>query len=166
MYRSAVCKYCQNHESMNSTIQISANVAEELNKSNENTCRNGRYSKHKSNIRRVKWENKVLLGHFIRSMDRQLIGGENTLLWLSRGELKGGNKSEVIAAQDQALQTKYHATKALQTERDSKCRLCKQFDDTVEHNIPACPVLTKEQHIKRHDRVVLKYTVTCARKYG
>jgi hypothetical protein len=28
------------------------------------------------------------------------------------------------------LQTKYHATKTLQTETDNKCRLCKQFDET------------------------------------
>jgi hypothetical protein len=54
-------------------------------------------------------------------------------LWLSRGELKADTESEIIAAQDQALQTKYHTTKILQTETDSKCRLCQQFDETVEH---------------------------------
>ena len=68
-------------------------------------------------------------------MDRQLTGGEDTLLWLSRGDLKGETDSEIIAAQDQALQTKYHATKILQTETDSKCRLCQQSDETLEHII-------------------------------
>jgi hypothetical protein len=29
----------------------------------------------------------------------------------------------------------------------------KQFDETVEHIISACPVLAKEQYIKRCDRV-------------
>jgi hypothetical protein len=70
-----------------------------------------------------------------------------------RGDLKGETESEIIAAQDQALQTKYLATKILQTERDNKCRLCKQFDETVEHIISACPVLAKEQCMKRRDRV-------------
>ena len=60
--------------------------------------------------------------------DGQLISEEDTFLWLSRRDLKGETKSEIIAAQDQALQTKYLATKILQTETDSKCRLCKQFD--------------------------------------
>jgi len=58
-----------------------------------------------------------------------------------------------VAAQDQALQTKYYATKILKTETDSKCRLCQQFDETMDHIISACPILAKEEYIKRHDRV-------------
>ena len=38
----------------------------------------------------------------------------------SRGDLNGETKSKIMAAQDQALQTKYHATKILQTETDCK----------------------------------------------
>jgi len=44
------------------------------------------------------------------------------LLWLLGGNLKGETGSEIIAAQDQGLQTKYHATRILQTETESKCR--------------------------------------------
>jgi hypothetical protein len=66
-------------------------------------------------------------------MDRQIISEEDTLLWLSRGALKADTESEVIAAQDQALQTKYLLTKILQTETDSRCSLCKKVYETVEH---------------------------------
>jgi hypothetical protein len=79
----------------------------------------------------------------LKILDRQLIS-----IWLSSGDLKRETDSEIIAAQDQALQTKYHATEKLQTET-----IAKQFDETVEHIILACPVLAKEQYIKRHDRV-------------
>jgi hypothetical protein len=41
----------------------------------------------------------------------------------------------------------------MSTETDSKCRLCLQFDETIDHIISACPILTKEQYTKRHDRV-------------
>jgi hypothetical protein len=58
-----------------------------------------------------------------------------------------------VAAQDQALQTKYHATKILQTEKDSKCRLCHPFEERVDHIMSACPVLAKEQYLKQHGRV-------------
>jgi len=47
-------------------------------------------------------------------MDRQLIGGEDMLIWLSKGDLKGEAASEIIAAQNQALQTRCHATHILQ----------------------------------------------------
>jgi len=100
-----------------------------------------------------KWKNKVMHGQCIRNTDRQLIGEEDTFLWLSKGDLKAETESEIVAAQDQALQTEYYATKILNTESDSKCRLCQQFDETIDRTISACPVLAKEQYIKRHDRV-------------
>ena len=100
-----------------------------------------------------KWKNNVIHGQYIRNIDRQLISEEDTFLWLSKGDLKAENESEIVAAQDQALQTKYYATKILNTGTDSKCRLCQQFDETIDNIISACPVLTKEQYIKRHDSV-------------
>jgi len=90
---------------------------------------------------------------YIRNTDRQLISEGDTFLWLSKGDLKAETESEIVAAQDRALQTKYYATKILNTETDSKCRLCQQFGKTIDHIISACPILAKEQYIKRHDRV-------------
>jgi len=52
-------------------------------------------------------------------VDRQFIGGEDTL----RGDREGETGSEIIAAQDQTLQTKYHSAKILQTETENKCRI-------------------------------------------
>ena len=76
-------------------------------------------------------------GQYIRNIDRQLISEEDTFLWLSKGDLKADTESEIVAVQDQALQTKYYAAKILNTERDSKCRLCQQFDETIDHIISA-----------------------------
>jgi len=39
------------------------------------------------------------------------------------GRFKGETGSGITAAQYQALQTEYHATKILHTETESKCRL-------------------------------------------
>ena len=58
-----------------------------------------------------KWESKVMHGQYIRNMDRQLISEEDTFLWLSKGDLKAETGSEIVAAQDQALQTKYYKKK-------------------------------------------------------
>ena len=92
-------------------------------------------------------------GQYIWNIDRELISEEDTFLWLSNGDLKAETESEIVAAQDQALKTKYYATKILDTETDSKCRLCQQFDETTDHIMSACPILVKEQYIKRHDGV-------------
>ena len=104
-------------------------------------------------VLKEKWKNKVIHGQYIRNIDRQLIKEEDTFLWLSKGDLKAETESEIVVAQDEALQTKYSATKILSTETDSKCRLYQQFDETIDHIITACPTLAKEQYTKRHDRV-------------
>jgi hypothetical protein len=76
-------------------------------------------------------------GQYIRSIDKHLISEEDTFLRLSKGDLKAGTESEIVAAQDQALHTKRQQS-----------RLCHQFEETVDHIMSACPILAKEQHIK------------------
>ena len=76
---------------------------------------------------------------------RQFISEEDTLLWLSRGDLKAETGSETLAGQNQALQTKYYITKILHTETDI---------------ISPCPLLANEQYTKRHTECVLNYTST------
>jgi hypothetical protein len=45
------------------------------------------------------------------------------LIWVLRGDLKGETGSLIKGTQNEALQTKQHATKILQTEREGKYRL-------------------------------------------
>jgi hypothetical protein len=151
----------KSHESsqpnMYSTIKVASKVAEELNQSNEksDTKKEGipnTKAKLEESLEK-KWDSIVMHVHYIRNMDRQLTGEADTILWLSRG--------------DQALRTKYRATKILQTQTanaDSVSNLM-----SFEHIISACPILAEEQYIKRHGRVcvcVLNYTLTCVRKKG
>jgi hypothetical protein len=116
---------------VNSAIKITANISEELNKSNEN-----------SDTKRVG------IQHTTASIGRQLIIEEDPFLWLPTDDLKGETESKIISAQDQALETKYLATKILQTDTVSKCGLCEQFDVTTKHIISVCRMLAKERYIK------------------
>jgi len=151
----------KSHEStqpnMNSIIKTAAKITEELIQPNEKSDAKQDGIQH-TKARLVeslkkKRKNKVIYEQYIRNIDRQLISEEDTFLWLSKGDLKAETESEIVAAQDQALKTKYHVTKILSTETDSKCRLCQKFDETIDHTISACPILAKERYIKRHDRV-------------
>jgi hypothetical protein len=69
-------------------------------------------------------EKQTVHGEYIRNIDRELISEEDTFLWLSKGEVKAETESEVVARQDQTLQTKYHAKKIMNKETDCKCKLC------------------------------------------
>jgi len=142
---------------MNSVIKTAAKITEELSQPNEKSDAKQDGIQHtKARLEeslKKQWKNKLMHGQYIINIDRQLISEEDTFIWLSREGLKAETESEIVAAQDQALQTKYYATKILNTETDSKCRLFQQFDETIDHIISACPILAKEQYIKRHDRV-------------
>jgi hypothetical protein len=87
---------------MNSTNQTAAKFKEELNQSTENKeTKKQRHSTHENKLGETlkkKWESKVLDGQYIRSVDRQLIGGETCCSGCGVGDLKGENESEIIAA--------------------------------------------------------------------
>jgi len=107
-----------------------------------------------------------MCGKYVRNTDRQLITEEDTFLWLSKRDLKAETESEIVAAQDQALQTKYYATKILNTETDGKSRLCQQFYEAIDHIISAFPTMAKEQDLKRHDRVCAQLHYNICKKTG
>jgi hypothetical protein len=137
---------------MNSTVRTAAKVTDELSQSNEkNDMKQGGIQNTKARLAeslKEKRENKVMHGQYIRSIDKQLISEEDTFLWLSKGDLKAETEREIVAAQDQALQTKYRATEILHKETDSDCRLCHQLEQTADRIVSACPILAKEQYIK------------------
>jgi hypothetical protein len=157
----------KNHETtqpnMNLIIKLAAKITEDLSQLNgKNDAKQDGIQHTKAKLGEVlkkKWKNKAMHGQYILNIDRQLVSEEDTFLWLTKGDLKAEIESEILAAQDQALQMECYATEILNTETDSKCRLYQQFDET-------CLILAKEQYIKRHDRVSHSYTSTYARKEG
>jgi len=100
---------------MNSLIKTAAKITEELNQSNEKSDpKQDGMQLTKARLGeslKKKWKNKVMHGQCIRNIDRQLIGEEDTFLWLSKGDLKAETESEIVAAQGLALQKKYYGQK-------------------------------------------------------
>ena len=47
-----------------------------------------------------------------------------------------------------------------------RTRLCQKFDETIDHIISACPVLAKEQYIKRHDTVCAQIHFNICKETG
>jgi hypothetical protein len=55
-----------------------------------------------------------------------------------------------MAAQDQAISTNYFKKKILKQDIEIRCRMCKQYEETIYHLISGCSTLAKNEYIIRH----------------
>ena len=98
----------KNHEStqpnMNSVLKLATKIIEELRLPHVKSDGTQHTKARLREVLKEKWKNKVMHGQYIRNSDRQLISEEDTFLWLSKGDLRAETESEIVAAQDQALQ--------------------------------------------------------------
>ena len=85
-----------------------------------------------------RWQGKRMHGQFPRNLDKKLVDIEQSYRWLKSGDIKGETESTIVAAQDQAVSTNYFKNKILKQEIESKCRLCKQHEETIDHLTYCC----------------------------
>jgi hypothetical protein len=86
-------------------------------------------------------------------LDEGLTDKEQSYRWLKFGNIKGETESTIMAAQDQVISTNYFRTKILKREIESRCRICKEYEEIIDHLISGCPTLVKNECIIRHDEV-------------
>jgi cell division protein FtsL len=67
------------------------------------------------------------------------------IISLKYDDIKGETESTIVAAQDQAISTNSFKNKTLKKEIESKCRLCKQHEETIDHLTSGCPILAKNE---------------------
>jgi len=90
-----------------------------------------------------RWHGKRMHGQLPRSLDEKLVDVEQSHRWLKSGDVKGETESTKVEAQDQAIGTNYFKNNILKEEIESKCRLCKQHEETTNHLTSGCPILAK-----------------------
>ena len=56
-----------------------------------------------------------------------------------------------MAAQDQAINTRNYQKVICGQQVESKCRMCSQHEETVDHIVSGCEVLAKTEYISRHN---------------
>ena len=66
---------------------------------------------------------------------------------LRKGNLKRENESLLIAAQNNAIMTNHIKS----TQQNSKCRLCGDRNETINHVIIQCSKLAQKENKRRHD---------------
>jgi len=88
-----------------------------------------------------------------RKLDEKLVDIEQSYRWLKYGDIKGESVSTIVITQDQAISTNYFKNKILKEEIESKCRLFKQHEGTINHLTLGCLILAKNEYLMRHDKV-------------
>ena len=100
--------------------------------------------------RKQKWKEQ-LYGRFKRLINN--ISHQKTWTWLRKGNLKRETESLLIAAQDNAIRTNHIKARIDKTQQNSKCRLCDDRDETINHIISECSKLAQKEYKERHDWV-------------
>ena len=72
-------------------------------------------------------------------------------MWLRKGNLKRKTESLLIALQNKAIRTNYIKAKIDKTQQNSKCRLCCDRDEMINHIISECSKLAQKEFKTRHD---------------
>ena len=142
---------------------------EELLKVNESKSE---YHKKELNNRQERWQSKPLHDQYLLDI-KDKTDNYITWSWLKNGELKKETEGFLIAAQDQALRTNAIKAKIDKVTEDSKCRLCKEKDETIDYLISSCSKIAQTDYKERHNKVasmlatlesVQKIPSTCIRK--
>jgi hypothetical protein len=81
------------------------------------------------------------------------------------GDINGETESVIMAAQDQAISTNYFKKKIFK-QIESRCRLCKEYEEIIDHLISGCPTLAKNEYIIRHDKVCTHLHYSICKKLG
>ena len=92
-------------------------------------------------------------GQLPRNLDEKLVDIEQSYRWLKSGDIKGETEGTIVAAQDQAISKNYFKNKILKEEIETKGRLCKQHEETVNSLTSGCPILTKNEYLMRIDKI-------------
>ena len=112
---------------------------------NNNNNNNHNNNNHNNNNR--------MHGQLPRNLDEMLMDTEQSHRWLKSGDMKGETESKIVAAQDEVISTNCFKNKILKEETESKCRLCKQHEETIDHLTSGCPIVAKNRYLMRHDKV-------------
>ena len=132
---------------------------EELLKVNESKSE---YHKKEPKNRQKRWQSKPLLGQYLKDI-KDKIDNDITWSWLKNDDLKKETEGFLIAAQ--ALRTNVIKANIYKVIEDSKCRLCKEKDETIGHLISSYSKIVQTDYKECHNKVASKIHWNLCKKY-
>ena len=100
-------------------------------------------------MKEEKWKNKALHGQYPKLLEKPHVD-KVTANKLS-SNLKGETEGPLVAAQDQATNTRNYQKVICGQQVESKCRMCSQHEETVDQIVSGCEVLARKKYISRHN---------------
>ena len=98
---------------------------------------------------RQKWAEKPMHGRYPTRVNMPDVDIEMTHKWLKSPGLKGETEGLLIAAQDQSLATRSYHSMIIKDGTNPKCRMCNEFEETIDHIVAGCPVLAKTEYMTK-----------------
>ena len=127
------------------------------NREDKSASENAKALKHifKSTMKSMKeekWKDKALRGQYPKMLEKPHVDTFTTDKWLS-SNLKEETEGLLVATQDQAINTRNYQKVICGQQVESKCRMCSQQEETVDHIVSGCEVLAKTEYmyISRHN---------------
>ena len=111
------------------------------------------YSTCCSSLRARSWSRKPMHEQYRRLTEQQPVERKETYGWLKTANLPAATEELVVAAQDQALRTRYYARKILHRDVSPTCRMCSVGLETVDHIVAGCSALAPMDYTDRHNQV-------------
>ena len=87
----------------------------------------------------LKWKNKALHGQYPRILEKPHKDTVITNIWLSSNR-KGETEELLAADKDQSINTRNYQKVICGQQLESKCRICSQHEETVDHIVSGCKV--------------------------
>ena len=112
-----------------------------------------KYNENFKKMVRHKWKEKAMHGKYPNYLDKDHVVVELSFKWMQHTELKGKTEGLITAAQDQALNTRYHSKHIIKQGTNDRCRMHHTQPETVEHIISRCQTLAADQYLNRHNQV-------------
>ena len=93
------------------------------------------------------------------------ISHQKSWTWLRKANFKRETKSLLIAAQNNAIRANHIKARIDKTQQNSKCRLCGDRDETIDHIISECSKLAQREYKARHDWIGKVVHLEMCRKF-
>ena len=117
-----------------------------------------------SSLRVRSWSRKLMHGQYRRLTEQSPVDTKETFGWLKAANLPGATEGLAVAAQDQALRTRYYEHHILHRDVSPTCRVCSAGLETVDHVVAGCSAMAPTDYII-HWNICRHFQVSVERRW-